>query len=120
MDARTDHRPASERGAAAVEFAILLPLLILLVFGILDFGRYYSARITVTHAAREGARAFAIGEDYTAAASSSAPGASITPGPGATCTPGSPASVTASVAFDPIFLPIPTTISSTGVMRCGG
>lgn len=49
-----------DRGAAAVEMALLLPLLLLLVFGIIDFGRMLNAQITVTEAAREGARAAAI------------------------------------------------------------
>jgi Flp pilus assembly protein TadG len=50
----------SERGAAAVEFALLLPLLVLLVFGIIDFGRAINAQITITQAAREGARALSL------------------------------------------------------------
>src|SRR5215469_15927355 len=53
---------SSERGAAAVEFALLLPLLLLLVFGIIDFGRAINAQITITQAAREGARAHALGD----------------------------------------------------------
>lgn len=52
-----------ERGAAAVEFAILLPVLLLLIFGIIDFGRMLNAQITLTEAAREGARAAALGQD---------------------------------------------------------
>jgi len=52
----------SERGAAAVEFALLLPLLVLLIFGMIDFGRAINAQITITQAAREGARALALGQ----------------------------------------------------------
>lgn len=51
-----------DRGAAAVEFALLLPLLLLLIFGIIDFGRALNAQITLTQAAREGARLAALGE----------------------------------------------------------
>jgi Flp pilus assembly protein TadG len=45
-----------------VEFALLLPVLLLLVFGIIDFGRALNAQITLTQAAREGARMAALGE----------------------------------------------------------
>lgn len=54
-------RRAADRGAAAVEAALVLPLLLMLVFGIVDIGRMVSARMTVTEAAREGARALALG-----------------------------------------------------------
>ena len=47
-------------GAAAVEFALMLPLLLLLLFGIIDFGRALNAQITITQAAREGARLAAL------------------------------------------------------------
>src|SRR5215469_7690593 len=53
---------SSDRGAAAVEFALLLPLLVLIVFGVIDFGRAINAQITLTQAAREGARALALGQ----------------------------------------------------------
>ncbi|ADX73892.1 TadE-like protein [Pseudarthrobacter phenanthrenivorans Sphe3] len=53
----------SERGAAAVEFAILLPVLLLLVLGTIEFGRAYNAQITLTNAARDGVRVMAINND---------------------------------------------------------
>lgn len=56
-------RPRSrvpDRGAAAVEFALLLPVVLLIIFGIIDFGRMLNAQITLTEAAREGARAAAL------------------------------------------------------------
>jgi len=53
---------AADRGAAAVEFALLLPLLLLIVFGIIDFGRALNAQITITQAAREGARLDALNQ----------------------------------------------------------
>ena len=49
-----------ESGAAAVEFAIVLPVLLLLVFGIIEFGLLFNRYITVTHAAREGVRVAAL------------------------------------------------------------
>jgi Flp pilus assembly protein TadG len=62
MRHRTARNRSGDRGAAAVEFALLLPLLLLLVFGIIDFGRALNAQITLTQAAREGARLDAVGQ----------------------------------------------------------
>lgn len=47
--------PRLDHGAAAVEAAIILPIMILIVFGSLDFGRALWWKIQVTNAAREGA-----------------------------------------------------------------
>lgn len=51
-----------EEGVAAVEMALVMPLLLLLVFGIIEFGFIFNRYITLTHAAREGVRLLAIGE----------------------------------------------------------
>ena len=53
----------SDRGAAAVEFAIVLPLLLLIVFGVIDFGRMLYSQVTLTQAAREGSRLEALNQD---------------------------------------------------------
>jgi Flp pilus assembly protein TadG len=53
---------SSDRGAAAVEMAILLPLLLLILFGLVDFGLALRAKIALTAAAREGVRLSALGE----------------------------------------------------------
>jgi Flp pilus assembly protein TadG len=47
----------NERGAVAVEFALLLPVVLLILFGTIDFGMMMYGREIVTNAAREGARA---------------------------------------------------------------
>ncbi|WP_028269551.1 TadE/TadG family type IV pilus assembly protein [Arthrobacter sp. UNC362MFTsu5.1] len=51
---------ASERGAVAVEFAILAPVLIMLLLGIVEFSRAYNAQASLSAAAREGVRVMAI------------------------------------------------------------
>jgi Flp pilus assembly protein TadG len=43
-------------GQSAVELALLLPLLLLIVFGVLDLGRAFQVAITIANAARVGAR----------------------------------------------------------------
>jgi Flp pilus assembly protein TadG len=46
----------SENGQSAVEFALVLPLLCLLVFGVIQFGIVFNHYVTLTDAARAGAR----------------------------------------------------------------
>jgi Flp pilus assembly protein TadG len=45
-----------EQGSAAVEFALLLPVLVLLIFGIIEFGVLLYDQQVITNASREGAR----------------------------------------------------------------
>jgi len=52
----TRNRKSRERGANLVEAAILVPLLLLFLIGVADFGRAYHTYITMINAAREGAR----------------------------------------------------------------
>lgn len=54
-------RKVKDRGSVAVEFALVLPALLLILFGIIDFGRALNAQITLTGAAREGVRLAALG-----------------------------------------------------------
>ncbi len=50
MKIRSDH------GASAVEFALVLPVLMLLTFGIIEFGVLLFDKAVITNASREGAR----------------------------------------------------------------
>ena len=54
---RVTDRRAGSRGQALVEFAIIVPIFMLLLFALLDFGRVIYAQQTITQDAREGARA---------------------------------------------------------------
>jgi Flp pilus assembly protein TadG len=57
---RAARRPLSrdpQRGAAAVEFALVLPLFMALLMGTIDYGYFFFSDQIVTNAAREGARA---------------------------------------------------------------
>jgi Flp pilus assembly protein TadG len=53
---RKQRSERSERGAVLVEFAIVLPLLLGLVFGMVSFGFWYNTKLNLSTAAREGAR----------------------------------------------------------------
>ena len=49
-------KKTSQEGAAVVEFAIVLPLLLLLLFGMIEFGLLMYNKQVITNASREGAR----------------------------------------------------------------
>jgi Flp pilus assembly protein TadG len=126
-------RSTSERGAAVVEFAIMLPLFLLVIGGVVDFGRAFFTQIQLTNAAREGARAAIVSTAPPADIQARAGVAGV---PGMTTTinsacPGANASVTTQVSFQWIVLEpalnlfsgagvLPNPLSSTAVMKCGG
>ena len=56
MKTNNSHKPGSDKGQTLVEFVLLLPIIILLVFGLFDFGRIVYYKSVLTNAAREGAR----------------------------------------------------------------
>lgn len=49
-----------QRGVAAVEFALVLPILLLILFGIIQFGFIFVVQNSMQNAVREGARAMAV------------------------------------------------------------
>lgn len=133
MSLRTRHELGADQGAAAVEFALILIPLVLLVGGMIDFGFGFNAQVGLTHAAREGVRVEALGTGDGAAAAEDAFNDSAVTNVDAqviqTC-PNDPgddddAEVTISADYSPFFvglLPIPDPLTLTGqaVMRCGG
>ena len=52
-----------KEGQAMVEFALVLPILILILFGIFEFGMIFNSYLTINAASREGARVASVGAD---------------------------------------------------------
>jgi len=50
------------RGVVAIEFGVIMPLVIILLFAILQYGMIFNTRQIMTHAARVAVRSYAIGE----------------------------------------------------------
>ncbi len=118
-------RLRGERGAAAIEFGLLLPVLILLIFGIIEFSRAYNTKVQLTHAAREGARAVAVGSGSATSgvnnALSGISGVSVN-GP-SSCTAGENVTVTVSYVHPlsiPLWGDVDVNLDAKGVMRCAG
>jgi len=54
----------TEAGQSLVEFTMILPIFLVLMFALVDFGRGFYTWLLVTNAAREGARVAAVQADY--------------------------------------------------------
>ncbi|MBV1779101.1 pilus assembly protein [Paeniglutamicibacter sp. ABSL32-1] len=120
-----------EEGASAVEFALVLPVLITLLLGIMEFGFFFNQQISVTQAAREGARAYAIQHDKAGfnlndVVQKAAPSVvGITATADVTgCPANTNVTVTASKGYTSITgwidFAMPTTVQGKAAMRCGG
>ena len=118
---------SDQRGAVAVEFALVIPILAMVVFAIIEFGRGYNAKVELTGAVREGARALALGQpaDVEQAVIDASP--NLVDVPEVTVVAECPnlddrAELTATY---PLYYSIPFVASGTwdltvtGVMRCG-
>ena len=53
---RPGRRVTGDDGASAVEFALVVPILLILVFGIINFGFLFTSQITLNTSARDAAR----------------------------------------------------------------
>jgi Flp pilus assembly protein TadG len=121
-------------GSAAVEFAVVAPIFLLFVFGIIEYGRMVMVQQILTNSAREGARVgildnstqvdveTAVNQSLGAGGISGAE-ITITPNPPSGAASGDPVSVQVSVAFDQVsWLPSPMylggkSLSYTATMR---
>jgi len=112
------HCSRGDKGIVALEFVLVAPVLIMLVFAIVSLGGYLSAKVQVTGKARDGARAASLRLALPA-------GTSIV---GAACsTPPNPAQNVTVQATDTYTINIPfypgngtQTITKQVMMRCGG
>ena len=70
-------RQRDERGAEMVEFAFVVVLLIMLLYGIISYGLILSAQSTVTQAAADGARAGIVASSTAVATAETQAGADV-------------------------------------------
>lgn len=128
MSEAHEMRKSGEQGAIAVEMALLAPILVALVLGIVEFGFAFNAQTTITHSAREAVREMAINdikaEAQQTAVDTAAPMVTLSPGqvnvvPG-TCNSGD-ITVTIEYTHSSVTGFIPDlALTGKGVMRCGG
>ena len=123
-----------ERGVTAVEFGLIVPILLILVLGIIEFGHAFQVQGTLSSAAREGARAMALRNDpaqardaVQEAAAALNPGvtdAQISISPAACPTGTSDSNVTLTIDYPMPFLTgffgASVDLTGRGVMRCQG
>lgn len=129
------NRRKSRRGAAAVEFAMVAPVFLLLTFGMMEYGRMVMVQQVLTNGSREGARKAVLDgattADVTTAVQAYLTNAGITggatisvsPNPPTSAASGDPVTVTISVPFSQVsWLPAPmylgaTTLNASSSMR---
>ena len=124
----------NRRAAAAVEFAVVAPVFLLLVFGMIEYGRMVMVEQIITNASREGARAAVLDgatvanvttavNSYLASGSITGATVTVTPNPPTSAQYGDPVTVTVSIPFSQVsWLPSPmylgaTTLTQATTMR---
>jgi len=127
------------RGVAAVEMAIALPLLILLILGLIEYSWLFLTKQALTNSARQGARIGAtldatsdevrdaVTQSMTSAGlAASGYSVTITPGDITALTPGEPLTVTVQLSYANVgliklaLIPTPATLASSAVMAREG
>jgi len=124
----------NRRGAALVEFAVVAPVMFVMVFGMIEYGRMVMVQQVLVNSAREGARVGVLDgsttanvetavDNYLTAAFINGATVAVTPNPPSSAGFGQPVSVTVSVPFNqvswlatPIFLQ-GRSLSATSTMR---
>ena len=115
-------KQGNDEGAAAVEAAIVFPVLILLIMGLVGFGLVLNAYQSINHAAYEGARYAALGQDNSAVTSrvdatvgdiAQVTGVSS---PGCSGGANNAATVTVDATVNAVFFDLD--ISATGLEKC--
>ena len=123
---RSAHMNDDDRGVVALEFVLVAPILIALIFSIAQFGVFYARKVEVESAARDAARTLALSPGM-------APAAAVPPGmtldsskTNVGCVEGNTTSdARVNLVSDFVFsipgIPVATkTIRVEGKMRCGG
>jgi Flp pilus assembly protein TadG len=126
------HKIRCEDGAVAVEFALLLPILVALLLGIMEFSLVLNTQLTLTNAAREGARTVAVENDQAVARTAvraaaigldpALRNADIAFTPTGTCAAGTTAvtTITYHHHFLTGFFGAEVALTGRAAMRCGG
>jgi Flp pilus assembly protein TadG len=124
----------NRRAAAAVEFAVVAPVFLLLVFGMIEYGRMVMVQQVITNASREGARQAVLDgattsnvtttvTSYLTSGSISGATVTVSPNPPTSAQYGDPVTVTVSIPFSQVsWLPSPMylggkTLTASTVMR---
>ena len=135
MYAKRQQRTQGDAGASAVEFALVLLPLLLIVFGIIDYGRAFYVQVNLESATREIARTWAVNGSATAISqaqaqiadlvglsslSSSGAAAAWTFTPTTCTTVGQSLTADVSIPFSMAFplLPGPSQLQAATTMRC--
>lgn len=125
---------SSRRGAAVVEFAVVAPVFITLVFGMIEYGRMVMVQQVLTNATREGARRAVLDgattnevktavEDYLESSTITGATVTVSPNPPSSAESGDPVTVTVTIGFNQVsWLPSPfflggKTMTAKSVMR---
>lgn len=120
MAARLIRALAGRSGATAIEMAVILPVLLLFVFGVIEFGNLLWTQVTLDYASESAARCHAVNEnlcgtvaDTQAYAASRAVGLSVPPSTFTVTTESCGKRVTATMPFDFLVLPYAVTVYSS-------